>query len=96
MWEPLVLIGNNVGMGMDQIMFWLLFVAFLMVYARDLQIGLMMHMILGLLMSAWYYVMTEDGITGFNYVPPLVIGLIALVLLSLTLMATYKKSESVV
>ena len=80
-------IASNVGMTFENILILLCGVGGLVFYAKDFKLGLMLHFIIYGLLFAWFYYV------GYIYEIAETLMFVFLVILSLSLYATFGQSE---
>lgn len=79
---------ENVGMGFENIILFVIIIAGLIFYARDYRIGVILHFVATGLLFIWFY---EQNL---NYVPSMISFFIFLILLSFSLYTTKMTTES--
>ena len=78
-WLPLQMVTDNIGMSLSYLMPLLLFICSLTFFAVNFKLGLVLSFLTNFLLFIWFYEM------GINYVPPLVLGFVMLVMMAFSL-----------
>lgn len=87
MWRGVSLLSENVGMGFELLMLFVLTLGGVVFMARDFKVGLIYEFVVSGVLFVWYYQ------SGWNHVPALVALFLNVVLLVFSLWASVKASK---
>lgn len=87
MWDMFSMVASNVNMTFENIITLLVTLGGFIFYARDVRLGLVLHMVMYSLVFMWFYE------AGLNYSMPIILMFISLVFLAFTLYAVSKSSR---
>lgn len=87
MLDAIVLVANNIGMSFENVITLITCLGCLVFFAKDFKLGIMLLFIMNGGLFIWFYE------AGYNFVPPLVIFFLALVIMALSLYAVNKLTD---
>ena len=94
LYQGFVLTFANIGVTFSDFVVIIIFGFGLVFYARDVRVGIILHLLMYSLTFLWFYNAQTNYNCDFNWVKPLVMVMLFFVLLTLTLLATKQSPQT--